>query len=225
MKQKKAISLLLAVLLVCTLCTGCRSNNGTSSNSSTVSGATSSGTGSTVSGTESHAGTASGGTTSGSTASGTQSGTMSGTAKGLSHFSDTMRELYGNKYYPDTELTEEEIKKDIGLTDDLYEEVYGERSAQDAHPDTFIAVKVKDGKTKEVEDKLEAYKKTLQENSKYAAHTEKLNAAKVYSEGDYVFLVLLGDVEDNTASEGMAEAFGKEVQKGIDAIKKAVGAL
>ena len=37
--------------------------------------------------------------------------------------------------------------------------------------------------------------------------------------------MLLGDVDDGTRSEGFAEALGKEVQRGIDAIKEALGAL
>mgnify|MGYP000852951443 FL=1 len=66
---------------------------------------------------------------------------MPETALGLSAFRDALREAYGDKYYPDTKLTEDEIRSELGMDDSLYEEVYAENTAQKAHPDTFIAVK------------------------------------------------------------------------------------
>ena len=87
---------------------------------------------------------------------------MPETALGLSAFRDALREAYGDKYYPDTKLTEDEIRSELGMDDSLYEEVYAENTAQKAHPDTFIAVKVKEGKTDEVKEKLAgAFEKQL----------------------------------------------------------------
>lgn len=234
---RKILPVLLAAVLICSF-TGCRSQTNTGSSvSSTVSNAASgaqSGAASPSPGTESAQNGASGtqsGTNNG-TASGTNNGTAnnngvtSGTAAtGLGSFREALRGVYGEKYYPDTELSETEIREELGLDESLYEEVYAERSAQNAHPDMFVAVKVKNGKTEEVKQKLTAYKQRLLEDNNFAAYTEKINAAEVYAEGDYVFFVLLGDIEDSVSSEGFAEAFGKEIQRGIDAIKKAIGAM
>ena len=77
----------------------------------------------------------------------------------------------------------------------------------------------------EVKEKLTAYKQRLLSDNAFAANTDKIDAAEIYSEGDYVFFVLLGDIDDSTSSEGFAEAFGKEIQRGIDAIKEALGAM
>ena len=231
---RKILPVLLAAVLICSF-TGCRSQtNAGSSVSSTVSGAasvTQNGAASPSPDTDSAQNGASGtqsGTNNG-TASGTNGtengGVTSGTATGLGAFREALRGVYGEKYYPDTELSETEIREELGLDDSLYEEVYAERSAQNAHPDMFVAVKVKDGKTEEVKQKLTAYKQRLLEDNSFEANTEKINAAEVYAEGDYVFFVLLGDIEDSVSSEGFAEAFGKEIQRGIDAIKKAIGAM
>ena len=231
---RKILPVLLAAVLICSF-TGCRSQtNAGSSVSSTVSGAasgTQNGTASPSPDTDSAQNGASGtqsGTNNG-TASGTNGtengGVTSGTATGLGAFREALRGVYGEKDYPDTELSETEIREELGLDDSLYEEVYAERSAQNAHPDMFVAVKVKDGKTEEVKQKLTAYKQRLLEDNSFEANTEKINAAEVYAEGDYVFFVLLGDIEDSVSSEGFAEAFGKEIQRGIDAIKKAIGAM
>ena len=51
---------------------------------------------------------------------------MPETALGLSAFHDALREAYGDKYYPDTKLTEDEIRSELGMDDSLYEEVYAE---------------------------------------------------------------------------------------------------
>lgn len=141
---------------------------------------------------------------------------MPETALGLSAFRDALREAYGDKYYPDTKLTEDEIRSELGMDDSLYEEVYAESTAQKAHPDTFIAVKVK--------EKLAAYKQRLLADEDFTASKDKIEAAEIYADGDYVFFLLLGEPETSgESSEGMAEAFGKEVQHGIDAIKKVIG--
>ena len=231
---RKRLPVLLAAVLICSF-TGCRSQtNAGSSVSSTVSGAasgTQNGAASPSPDTDSAQNGASGtqSDTNNGTASGTNGtengGVTSGTATGLGAFREALRGVYGEKYYPDTELSETEIREELGFDDSLYEEVYAERSAQNAHPDMFVAVKVKDGKTEEVKQKLTAYKQRLLEDNSFEANTEKINAAEVYAEGDYVFFVLLGDIEDSVSSEGFAEAFGKEIQRGIDAIKKAIGAM
>ncbi len=203
---KKIMPALLAVLLVGTF-TGCQSRNNTSSSlSSTVSSA--------ASNTDGHA-----------SASPNASVMPEENLNGLGSFREALRDVYGEKYYPDTKLSEEEIRTELGMDETLYEEVYAEKTAQKAHPDTFIAVKAKQGKVDEVKEKLTAYKQRLLEDNDFAASADKINAAEIYSEGDYVFFVLLGDVEDGENSEGIAERFGNEIQRGIDAIKKAIGAM
>lgn len=209
---KKIMPAVLAVLLIGSFA-GCQSKTGTTSSSlsSTISSA--------ASGAKEEA--------SNSSAEASKNGdtAQGAAASGLGMFRDALRDVYGDKYYPDTEMTEEQIREELGLDESLYEEVYAENTAENERPDTFIAVKAKSGKVDEVKEKLTAYKQRLIDENSFDANADKLNAAEVYSEGDYVFFVLLGDVDDGTSSEGFAEALGKEVQRGIDAIKEALGAL
>lgn len=216
---KKIMSAVLAVLLIGSFA-GCQSKTGTTSSSlsSTISSA--------ASGAKEEASNSSAeASKNGDTAQSGASGAEGAAASGLGMFRDALRDVYGDKYYPDTEMTEEQIREELGLDESLYEEVYAENTAENERPDTFIAVKAKSGKVDEVKEKLTAYKQRLIDENSFDANADKLNAAEVYSEGDYVFFVLLGDVDDGTSSEGFAEALGKEVQRGIDAIKEALGAL
>ena len=216
---KKIMPTMLAVLLIGSFA-GCQSKTGTTSSSlsSTISSA--------ASGAKEEASDSSAeASKNGDTAQSGASGAEGAAASGLGMFRDALRDVYGDKYYPDTEMTEEQIREELGLDESLYEEVYAENTDENERPDTFIAVKAKSGKVDEVKEKLTAYKQRLIDENSFDANADKLNAAEVYSEGDYVFFVLLGDVDDGTSSEGFAEALGKEVQRGIDAIKEALGAL
>lgn len=216
---KKIMPAVLAVLLIGSFA-GCQSKTGTTSSSlsSTISSA--------ASGAKEEASNSSAESSkNGDTAQSGASGAEGAAASGLGMFRDALRDVYGDKYYPDTEMTEEQIREELGLDESLYEEVYAENTDENERPDTFIAVKAKSGKVDEVKEKLTAYKQRLIDENSFDANADKLNAAEIYSEGDYVFFVLLGDVDDSTSSEGFAEALGKEVQRGIDAIKEALGAL
>lgn len=214
---KKFMPALLAVLLVGSF-TGCQSRPNTNSSvSSTISSASSK--------VKEEASASPETSKDASAASKNEASAAPESASGLGAFREALHGVYGEKYYPDTKLTEAQIREELGLDDSLYEEVYAENTAEKARPDTFIAVKAKPGKVDAVKEKLTAYKQRLLSDNAFAANTDKIDAAEIYSEGDHVFFVLLGDIDDSTSSEGFAEAFGKEVQRGIDAIKKALGAM
>lgn len=141
---------------------------------------------------------------------------------GLTAFRDTLSELYGDMYYPDTELTKDEIAEEIGLDSSLYEEIYAENTAGKAHPDTFIAVRVKDGKAGEVRKKLRDYKQKLLDDSDFAANADKVNAAEIVEAGDYMFFILAGDVEQTEDVTDLGAAFGEQIRRGAEAIRSAV---
>ena len=224
---RKILPFLLTACLMLAL-TGCMGRNNGSSVSSTASA--------TNQPTHTPAASASPNTSASPNASASPetSGTHNADMGSFGPFREALQGVYGEHYYPDTRLTEEEIRTELGLDDTLYEEVYAEHVADRSHPDTFIAVKVKNGKTAEVEEKLNAYKEKLAADETFAAHTEKINAAQVYSEGDYVFFLLTGgtaaaqgegSAAQGETSGGIASTIGNDVQRGIDAIKKALGAL
>lgn len=232
---RKIIPLFLTVCLTLSL-TGCMGRDSGSSASSTVSATnrpTASPEVSALPDASSASGTESTGSESslpGSGASGSESSLSSSSSAAenagmgsFAPFREALQGVYGDRYFPDTQLSEEQIKTELGLDNTLYEEVFAENVAGGKSPDTFIAVKAKPGKAAEVEKKLNEYKKKLSGNTAFTDHAAKIEAAQVYTENDYVFFLLTGEAKDGESSEGVAEMLGKEVQRGIDAIKQALG--
>lgn len=131
-----------------------------------------------------------------------------------------IKDTYGERYYPNQKIEADELEETFGIGDDLYDNFIADRVTGDEAPDTLVIIEAKEGKEDEVKQKLEDYRQKLLDDASWAESKEKIEASKVYSNGRYVFYVMLGDVEDDTLSgEGLMEALGKEVDKGIDAIR------
>jgi hypothetical protein len=158
----------------------------------------------------------------GATASPPPSGAPSEDFGSFGPIREALQGVYGDRYAPDTRLTEEQIRTELGLDESLYEEVFAENVSGGRSPDMFIAVKAKAGKAEEVKKKLTAYKDKLSGDKNMSSHMESIQAAQVYAEGDYVFFLLTGASGNGESSEGVAETIGKDIQSGIDAIKKAL---
>ena len=158
----------------------------------------------------------------GATASPSPSGTPDSDYGSFGPVREALQGVYGDRYAPDTRLTEEQVRTELGLDESLYEEVFAENVSAGRSPDTFIAVKAKSGKAEEVKKKLTAYKDKLAADKNWASYAENIQAAQVYAEGDYVFFLLTGTNGNGEGSEGAAETIGKDIQSGIDAIKEAL---
>ena len=131
-----------------------------------------------------------------------------------------IKDTYGERYYPNQKIEADELEETFGIGDDLYDNFIADRVTGDEAPDTLVIIEAKEGKEDEVKQKLEDYRQKLLDDADWAESKEKIEASKVYNNGRYVFYVMLGDVEDDTLSgEGLMEALGKEVDKGIDAIR------
>lgn len=133
---------------------------------------------------------------------------------------EKIKDTYGNRYYPNQQIEADELEKTFGIGEDLYDDFIADRVTGEETPDTLVIIKAKEGKEGEVKQKLEDYRQKLLDDANWADSKEKIEASQVYTNGQYVFYVMLGDVDDDTLSgEGLMEALGKEVDKGIDAIR------
>lgn len=111
----------------------------------------------------------------------------------------------------------------IPINEELIEEYIAEMPMMSTHVDTFIAIKVSEGKVDKadvVENALINYRANLVENSiQYPMNIAKVNASKVIRKGDYVFFIMLGKYDDREdVSEGQAIKFAKQETEAISKI-------
>jgi hypothetical protein len=136
-----------------------------------------------------------------------------------------VKKAYGEDYLPNMPLDEGILKDVYGIPMEDVEEFIGEAPMISVHVDTFIGLKVKEGKMDGVKTALENYRKNLIENSfQYPMNMPKVNAAKVHTLEDYAFFLMLGPINDaEIQTEEEAMVFAEEgVQIAIDAIDSLV---
>lgn len=138
----------------------------------------------------------------------------------LEDYAKSVKETYDTDYIPDMEISEEDFSEKFGLSTDMYDEIWGEGSTLPENPDVFIAVKAKSESVEEVETALENYRQELLTSTEFESHVDKISASQVYTNGDYVFLMILGANEFVDTGEDIAQGFEDEFQKGIDALEE-----
>ena len=98
----------------------------------------------------------------------------------LTEIRDAVKNAYGEDYVPDMEYDDVFIKETLGLSGEDYEQIIAEGSLVSFNIDTFIAVKAKSGKADTVEEKLNAYRDYLINDTKmYPANAVKIQASQV----------------------------------------------
>lgn len=145
----------------------------------------------------------------------------------LNEVHNAVKESLGEEgYFPNRELTLEELESMTGIKGSDIEDYIAEAPMISVSIDTFIAIKAKEGKTDSIEGSLEDYRTNLVGNSmQYPMNLPKVNAAKVVRHGDYVFFLMLGGIDPNmdnpdVTEEEMLEFAKGEIQKVEDAINK-----
>lgn len=137
---------------------------------------------------------------------------------------NSVKEAYGETYYPNQTYDTNTIEQMFGVKEDLYEKAIAEGPMMSFSVDTFVAIKAKSGKGSEVKKALTDYREKLVNDSmQYPTNKVKIQASQVVSYDDYVFFILLGDIPmevEEQGDEAILEAAKSENQKAIDAIDK-----
>lgn len=138
----------------------------------------------------------------------------------LSEIHEAVKAVYGEAYIPSMEMDSQYISDLFGVTEDLYDEVIAEGPMISVHVDIFAAFHAKEGQGQKIEDSLNAYQKDLRENSmQYPMNMPKVEASQVVRHGDYVFFVMLGEVDPDAADEeAMLKGAKESNQLAVDAI-------
>lgn len=118
-------------------------------------------------------------------------------------------------------ITEAQMTEIYYVNEDDVEEFVGEMSIANISGDTFVGAKAKPGRAEAVAEALEKRRQDIiNQFETYPVNfmDVKSQAAKVFTEGDYVFLVLMGDInvpDGEDASLQMAEAEVARAEKAI----------
>ena len=143
--------------------------------------------------------------------SASQDSQASASSVSVSSIVDAVKSAYGQTYLPQMDLTAEDIEARYGIKADDYDEAVAQVAMISTQVDTFVAVKAKDGKADAVVSALNAYRDDLVNNSmQYPMNVPKVNASKVYQNGNYVFFIMLGEFAPEDADEAAAVAFHEE---------------
>ena len=121
----------------------------------------------------------------------------------LEDICDAIKNAYGEDYVPNMEYDDIFITDTLGLSKNDYEEIVAEGPLVSFNIDTLIAVKAKEGKGDDVEEKLNSYRDYLINDAlMYPTNSVKIQASQVVRHGDYVFFVCLGVIGMDTEEQG-----------------------
>lgn len=121
----------------------------------------------------------------------------------LTQLKDSVKELLGDKYWPEVDLTKEELEQKTGITEDMYVDFLAEKQVLDAHIDTMIIIHAKEAHVGEVEQALEKYRAyIIEQNKNYPQNLCKAEASRMETIEDYVCFVQLGADTTIVADKG-----------------------
>lgn len=116
----------------------------------------------------------------------------------LPELEEEVKELLGDNYWPEVNLSAAELEKLTGITEDMYVDFLAERQILDAHIDTLIIIHAKDDYVGIIEQAIETYRSGLiEQNKNYPQNLSKARASRIETINDYICFVQLG--ADTTA--------------------------
>ncbi|MBS6396778.1 MAG: DUF4358 domain-containing protein [Clostridiales bacterium] len=119
----------------------------------------------------------------------------------------------GEDYWADAELAPEYLSDWYGVSDDMYEEYYGQTPMISVNVDSLIIVKAKEDTIEDVENAFDTYREAMiQDSLQYPVNIPKIQASQIETYGNYVCFVQLGD--------DMNEAEGEEAVKECQAMNE-----
>lgn len=134
-----------------------------------------------------------------------------------------IKEAYGEDYFPDMMLSEDEIQAYFGIEPEWCEEFIAEIPMISVRVDTLIAIKAKKEYVTNVIDAVNAYAETLKNDTmQYPSNLLKIQASTVLTMDPYVFFIMLGTIsmeEEEQEDAAQVEAYKARNQVAIDTIE------
>lgn len=144
----------------------------------------------------------------------------------LSELEKEVKDLLGDNYWPEVNLSTDELERLTGITEDMYVEFLAERQILDAHIDTMIIIHAKEDYVGDIEKRLEAYRSNIiEQNRNYPQNLGKAKASRMETIDDYVCFVQLGGDTTSLADKGQEAVIGyclEENEKALYVLEQAI---
>lgn len=144
----------------------------------------------------------------------------------MDEIKNAVLEVLGDNYWPDKQLTAEELELETGITGDMYDDFLAEEQNIETDIDTMIIIKAKKDYVAEVEAMLNEYRETLM--LKYKDRPQelgKVEASRIEIVDSYISFVQLGADTAAAAEAGDEEVIAlcqQENEKAVDMIEKTI---
>lgn len=149
-----------------------------------------------------------------------------GTASSMNTIKTAVVEILGENYWPDKQLTKEELETETGITPDMYEEYLAEKQNVETDIDTMIIIKAKADELSEIETLLNDYRESLM--IKYRDRPQelgKVEASRIEIIDTYICFVQLGADTTQAAKAGDEKVITlcqQENERAVDMIEKTI---
>lgn len=111
----------------------------------------------------------------------------------LPQLKDKVEDLLGDAYWPEVNLSAEELERLTGIDEDMYVDFFAERQVMDAHIDTLIVIHAKEDYVGQIEQAIENYRSSIIDaNKNRPQNLGKAQASRMETIDDYVCFVQLG---------------------------------
>ncbi len=144
----------------------------------------------------------------------------------VSKLAKSVKKAYGENYLPDYKLDKTEIKDRYGVDSSWYSSAYAQVPMMSAHVDQLAIFKAKNSSSKKkILKAVKDYQKILKKDTmQYPMNLLKIQGSKVYTNGNYVCFLMLGQVTDqvekNGTDEEIIKAYKEQNLIGVSEIKK-----
>lgn len=142
-------------------------------------------------------------------------------AKELNNIKEAVKTSFEDNYVPSMPIEETMLKELYGLDPTWYDAIEAEVAMMSTHVDTYIGLHPTEGNKDNILEALNKYKDYLVSDSlQYPMNMEKVKAATILEEGDYIYFIMLGVINDDITDESeRLAAFEEQNQKAIDVIR------
>lgn len=143
----------------------------------------------------------------------------------LSDIGNAVREGLGEDYFGDLSIDSDILDAMFGVKSEWVEDFFAEMAQiSDTHNDRFVLVKAASGHASDVESAFKDYLEfDFNLAAQYPQNVEKTRAAQVYTNGDYVALILLGAIDTTADDQTNYQHALESNQKAISIIEEYIG--